>query len=73
MLTRQPSPAEAAALADQLEQVLRVLEPPQRRIVELRLQGYNLDEIAAEVPCSLSTVRRVLDRIKKQMEPDRGV
>jgi RNA polymerase sigma-70 factor (ECF subfamily) len=66
-LAGQPSPAEAAALADQLEQLLRGLEPPQRRIVELRLQGYNLDEIASEVPCSLSTVRRVLDRIKKQL------
>src|SRR4029077_20290698 len=43
-LAKQPSPVEALALADQLEQLLRTLEPPQRRIVELRLQGYNLDE-----------------------------
>lgn len=68
MLARTPSPAEAAALADQLEQALRGLEPPQRRIVELRLQGYNLHEIAAELPCSLSTVRRVLQRVKSQLE-----
>jgi RNA polymerase sigma-70 factor (ECF subfamily) len=66
-LTRNPSPVEAAALADELEQVLRALDAPQRRIVELRLQGYNLDEIAAEVSCSLSSVRRVLERVKKQL------
>jgi RNA polymerase sigma-70 factor (ECF subfamily) len=67
-LARQPSPVEALALADQLEQLLHALEPPQRRIVELRLQGYNLDEIAGEVGCSFSTVRRVLDRVKKQLD-----
>jgi RNA polymerase sigma factor (sigma-70 family) len=60
------------ALTDQLEQVLKGMDAPQRRIVEMRLQGYNLDEIAAEVGCSLSTVRRVLRRIKDQLEQDRG-
>jgi RNA polymerase sigma factor (sigma-70 family) len=70
-LAQQPSPVEALALADQLEQLLRTLEPPQRRIVELRLQGYNLDEIAQQVGCSFSTVRRVLDRLKKQIEEQR--
>lgn len=71
-LAREPSPAEAVALTDQLEQVLKGMDAPQRRIVEMRLQGYNLDEIAAEVGCSLSTVRRVLRRIKDQLEQDRG-
>ena len=70
VLARGPSPAEAVALTDQLERVLRGRDAHQRRIVELRLQGYNLDEIAAEVGCSLSTVRRVLDHLKKQLEQD---
>ena len=72
VLARQPSPAEAVALADQLESTLRMLEPPQRRIVEMRLQGYILEEIAAALPCSLSTVRRVLRRFKEQVEQDGG-
>ena len=67
---RGPSPVEAVALTDQLERVLRGLDPHQRRIVEMRLQGYNLDEIAQEVASSLSTVRRVLDHLKKQLEQD---
>jgi RNA polymerase sigma-70 factor (ECF subfamily) len=71
-MARPPSPGEAVALADLLEQVLRDLGPPQRRIVELRLQGYNLDEIADAIPCSLSSVRRVLEGIKKHLEQERS-
>jgi RNA polymerase sigma-70 factor (ECF subfamily) len=63
-----PSPLEAAALADELEQLMRDLEPLHRRILELRLQGYNLDEIAADTDRSERTVRRVLERIKEQLE-----
>src|SRR5262245_6060801 len=40
LLAREPTPLEAAALADTLEQVFRGLEPLQRRMVELRLQGH---------------------------------
>ena len=49
MLAREPTPEEAAALVDTLEQAFRGLEPLQRRMVELRLQGCGLDEIAADV------------------------
>jgi RNA polymerase sigma factor (sigma-70 family) len=71
-LARTPAPEEAVALADLLEQLLRPLGAPQRRIVEMRLQGYNLDEIAAQLPCSLSSVRRVLERIKEQLEQEQA-
>jgi RNA polymerase sigma factor (sigma-70 family) len=67
MLTHEPTPAEAAALADELEQIMRALDPMQRRILELRLQGHNLDEIAVQVNCSERTVIRVLQRIKEQL------
>jgi RNA polymerase sigma factor (sigma-70 family) len=67
-LTHEPSPAEAAALADELEQVLRSLEPRQRRMVELRLQGYSLEEIAAVTQRCERTVRRILERVKEQLE-----
>jgi RNA polymerase sigma-70 factor, ECF subfamily len=67
-LAHEPSPADAAALADELEQVLRDLEPRQRRMVELRLQGYSLDEIAAATQRCERTVRRILDQVKDQLE-----
>jgi RNA polymerase sigma factor (sigma-70 family) len=66
--SNEPSPVEALALADQLEQTMRRLEPHQRRILELRLQGYNVEEIAADAGCSVRTVRYGLKEIKQQLE-----
>ncbi len=64
-LAREPTPAEAAALADTLENLLAPLEPLQRRMVALRLEGYSLEEIAKEVARSERTVRRVLEQFKQ--------
>jgi RNA polymerase sigma factor (sigma-70 family) len=65
---QEPSPVEVVALTDELEQVMRRLEPLQRRILVLRLQGYNLDEVAAQANCTERTVRRVLDRVKEHLK-----
>ena len=64
---RGPTPAEAAALADTLELALRGLGPLERRMVELRLQGHGLDEIADEVQRSERTVRRLLEVVKERL------
>jgi RNA polymerase sigma-70 factor (ECF subfamily) len=71
-LTRQPTPLEAAALADELEQVMRRLDPAQRRMFEMRLQGYSLEEIAAECDCSVRTVKRGLSQIRQELEEWKG-
>ncbi|OAI48953.1 hypothetical protein AYO44_06610 [Planctomycetaceae bacterium SCGC AG-212-F19] len=68
MLAREPSPLEAVALADELEQLMERLQPVQRRMLELRLQGCNLFEIAAASKRSERTVRRVLETIKEHLE-----
>jgi DNA-directed RNA polymerase specialized sigma24 family protein len=65
---REPSPAEVAAVIDELEQVLRGLSPLHRRMVELRLQGYLFTEIAAETQRSERMVRVVLDKVKGELE-----
>jgi RNA polymerase sigma-70 factor (ECF subfamily) len=70
LLARDPTPAEAAALTDTLERLLRGLEPLERRMVELRLQGCSLDEIASDVCRSERTVRRLLERIRKRLEDE---
>jgi RNA polymerase sigma-70 factor (ECF subfamily) len=67
LLAREPTPAEAAALADTVERLLRGLEPLERHMVELRLQGWGLEEIAAEVSRSERTVRRLLERVKERL------
>ena len=68
VLARDVSPLEALSLVDHVEQLMRPLTPPQRRIVEMRLQGYDLREIAAATQRSVPTVRRVLDGVKKQLK-----
>lgn len=64
----EPSPLEALALADQMEQVMRRLEPVERRMFELRLQGHTIDEIAAAIGCGERTVRRALTEIKQRLQ-----
>lgn len=68
-LAREPSPLEAAALADEVEALLRRLEPHHRPVLELRLQGCNHEDIAAQTNCSERTVRRVLEQVKRLLEP----
>jgi RNA polymerase sigma-70 factor (ECF subfamily) len=65
---RDPSPEEAAAVADQLVELMQRLEPIERRVLEFRLQGCTAEEIAAEVGCSVRTVRYALSEIKRQLE-----
>ena len=68
ILAHEPSPVEAAALSELLEQVMGGLDARERRMLELRLQGYNLDEIAAATCLSRRTVCRILDEVKEQLE-----
>jgi len=63
-----PSPSQAAQLSETRERILRGLRPAQRRIVELRLDGFEIDEIASQVKRSERTVRRVLDGVKDRLQ-----
>ena len=69
-LAREPTPAEATALADMVENLLRPLEPLERQIVTLRLDGYSLEEIAQQIRRSERTVRRVLEQFKESLQKE---
>lgn len=71
-LVEGPSALDVVVLADEVEQLLRGLEPMQRRMLELRLQGYTLDEIAVDLKCSQRTVRRTLERVKEELHEEAG-
>jgi len=71
-LTREPAPIEALSLVEEVEQLMRGLGPLERQMVELRLQGGNLRDIATATNRSVPTVRRVLDRIKEQLREKHG-
>jgi RNA polymerase sigma-70 factor (ECF subfamily) len=67
-IDREPTPLEAAILAETVERLLGSLAPPERAIVELSLQGYSTTEIAERLDRSQRTVRRVRDRVKHRLE-----
>ncbi len=68
LLAREPSPEEAALVADELAHALHGLEPRQQEMVVLRLQGCRIDEIADLLQCHERTVRRVLERVRRRLE-----
>ncbi len=61
----EPQPAEAAELADLVESVLSRLDPRDRDIVVLCLQGYTVQEISERTACAYRTVRRIIDRARR--------
>lgn len=63
----RPSATEAVALAELVEQFLSELRPFERHAVELRLQGYTLDEIAHATGRHERTVRRTLGQLEERL------
>jgi RNA polymerase sigma-70 factor (ECF subfamily) len=68
VVCREPSPDEAAVLAETLEHLLRKLDDRGRQIVRLRLQGFTTPEISAQVGCTERTVQRALEQVKHWLQ-----
>jgi RNA polymerase sigma-70 factor (ECF subfamily) len=66
--TREPTPAEAAELAEIVERLMRELVGREKDILALSLQGYNNVEISAQVRRTERTVQRVLKRVRERLE-----
>jgi RNA polymerase sigma-70 factor (ECF subfamily) len=67
-IARDPTPSEAAMLAETVEHLLRMLDDRQRQIVLLRLQGHGPLAISTKVGCSERTVKRVLEHVRKWLQ-----
>ena len=65
---REPTPDEAMALAETVEELLRHLQGHERTIVELSLQGYSTQEISLQTGRAERTVRRVREQVRKALE-----
>jgi RNA polymerase sigma-70 factor (ECF subfamily) len=70
-IARDPTPQEAAVLAELLEQTMRGLDGYQRQILELSLQGHSVAEISARVGYTRRTVQRILQRVRSDLERQR--
>jgi RNA polymerase sigma-70 factor (ECF subfamily) len=67
-VAHEPTPEEAAVLAETVEQLLRGLAEDERPVVELSLQGYTTAEISARLGRPERSVRRLRERLKKELE-----
>lgn len=61
------TPDEAMVLIEVLDEVLSTLDQSQRLIVEMRMAGWDVAEIALESKRTERTVRRVIDRFGKRL------
>ena len=67
-IDKGPSPDAEMAVDEEIEQLTAGMDETQRRIVELRLKGYGIEEIAADVGRSERTVRRLMDKVRERLE-----
>ena len=68
MLGREPQPDDAARLVEETELMMRRLSPLHRKILQLSLQGYRVDQVAEEVSCSERTVERAIKLSRAHLE-----
>ncbi len=65
LLTREPTPEEAAATADECRRLLDLLDEPELRQIALwKVEGYTHEEIADRLDCVPRTIERKVRRIR---------
>jgi RNA polymerase sigma factor (sigma-70 family) len=65
LLTREPTPEEAAEMADECRRLLDLLDEPELRQIALwKVEGYTNEEIAARLDCVPRTIERRVRRIR---------
>jgi RNA polymerase sigma-70 factor, ECF subfamily len=67
-VARDPTPDEAAGLAETVEHLLRGLDGDERPILEMSLQGYSTQEISERLGRAERSVRRLRVRVRLQLE-----
>jgi RNA polymerase sigma-70 factor (ECF subfamily) len=67
-VAHDPGPDEAAALVDQIENLLRGLPPLYGELLQLRLEGYSVTETADRLGVSRRTVHRALNLLQQRLQ-----
>ena len=70
-VAREPTPEEAAVLAETVEQLLSSLGEEERPVLEMSLQGFTTQEISERLGWPERSVRRLRERIRKHLERKR--
>jgi RNA polymerase sigma factor (sigma-70 family) len=61
-------PALAVEQGDDLRRLMQVLDPTERRLVELRMQGHSTEAAAIEMGCAANVLRVRLSRLRKRLQ-----
>ena len=73
VLSREPDPEFAVEVAEQCQRLLRMLADQRLETVALRrMEGYSVEEIAAELGCAPRSVKRKLQLIRGIWENEGG-
>jgi RNA polymerase sigma factor (sigma-70 family) len=67
-----PTPEQAAVLAETVESLLSALDGDERTIVEMSLQGHTTQEISTQLGRAERSVRRIRERVRMQLEQQRN-
>jgi RNA polymerase sigma-70 factor, ECF subfamily len=63
----EQTPEESMIFAEQLEQIMKMLDPIEQEVLQLKLDNHTHEEIAEKVRRSDRTVRRVLQRLQEKL------
>jgi RNA polymerase sigma-70 factor (ECF subfamily) len=66
-VAHEPGPAEAAALVDQIEELLKGLPGLYCDLLQLRLEGFSVSDTAARLGVSRRTVHRALNLLQQRL------
>ena len=67
-VARDPTPEEALILAETVDGLMQQYDERDREILALALQGFSVREISEQVGYAERTVRRVLQRVREDLE-----
>jgi RNA polymerase sigma-70 factor (ECF subfamily) len=70
VLDHEPTPEAVNLFLDQLEHLLSQLQPDERQILEMRMQGYTVEEIARRLDTYDRKIYRILERIRALAEQE---
>jgi RNA polymerase sigma-70 factor (ECF subfamily) len=67
VISREPGPLDLVMLEDTVQALLHGLNEKEQEVVRLRLQGFTVEEISAQVGRTERRIRRVLERVKERL------
>ena len=70
VLDQEPSPEAVNLFLDQLEHLLGRLAPDEQKVLEMRMQGYTVEEIARRLNTYDRKIYRILERVRALAEQE---